>query len=312
MTLSSKLLVKLHVDGKKTGFAYGACIAGRFSSSRIEMKRMAGKGKCKNLYSYYLRCATELNSVREYSAVMYSHNQNKICSCILGAMRLTFGDAAEFQCYSGGMNDSVDEEPIAIGENYREFCADAALWPEITVRLRPAHGRVILVPRPDAPFPADERHVFSAYFTYFNVSPHACRHRHGACATIPPHVDAYIHSRLLQNFTTLGEVFSTGEKMHLQSWPIARQSGGRGGAVDFDLKHGYKLLKYHFTQVYRSRTMPYNPRNEEDRRGRFEVWLTGYWEEDMLQLMCKALLKAFTASRLEYTGEVILVTFDRR
>lgn len=252
--VTSTLLVKLHINGKKAGFAYGGCRKGRFFSSRIEMTRGAGKGACKHLYSYYLRCATVLDSVHEFTAVMFSYSQKRICSCMLGAMRLTFGDDAVFQCFTGGMNSDVDEEhPLEIGHDLRAFCNDADLWGEITVRLRPAHGRGILVPRGDSTPPMAEGKVYSEYFTYFQVSPHACRHRRGACASIPPHVDAYIHSRVLLNSTTLGEVFSTAKEMRMRHWPIIADVGAaEAGVTGFDPKYGYKLLKYHFVQVCRS------------------------------------------------------------
>ena len=308
MAPRSTLMVKLHVNGKKAGFAYGACNSGRFASSRVEIKRELGSGKCKKLYSYYLRCLTQLDSVVEFTALMYSNSQGRICSCLTGALARTFDDA-EVRCYDGFLQNGSDREPIII-HDMKDFCKEEIDdHPAITIKVWPNHGRVLLRPQTREPFRVDDGYVYTAYFSYITVSPQACRV--GACDLIThdSHRHNYIHSRILRNFTNTGEVFSTAEIMNLHHWP-----------VQSDLMYGYKLLKYHFGRVHRSRainraaTLSQVTNVEQAREGSFVIQLSGSFSQDMQRLLEKALLKGFqgktqTPAILATRGQII-VTFN--
>ena len=112
------------------------------------------------------------------------------------------------------------------------------------------------------------------------------------------------------------------ESMHLRHWPILR---GGEDERHLDLLYGYKLLKYHFTQIYRERLIPgaatlaqvMSMEAQGVQWGHFEVQLSGAWEQDKLQLVERALRKGFTGRRdriplIQQMHERIVASFDLR
>ena len=261
MKQSSHLEVRLYDGEAQVGGGHGLCQAGVYRSERVFINdARQGRGNCNLLYGYYLWCVAHLDCVREFSSTMYSEEQGKICSCIMGSLRRIFDAESRIELYrtgrihvSGAQTRELIEE--AQTRDYRNFCRKKATteeFSEMEVFARPPPRQ----PRFVASFPRLPQEVgmyFTSYFVYTGVFAEALLHDQRTCSVglATGTKEPFIFSRMLRNFDTMGSVFSTPRLMILNEWPVCKRKGELSKS---DLKFGYQLLKKQFEKVCQANT----------------------------------------------------------